>query len=137
MKAGGSLIPASHESVDARLHFAYQEGRTVFKHAVKGMVSATKDLLQQNEVAPEQVDWIVPHQANLRILESVANMMDFPIEKVLINIAKYGNTTSATIPLCMGENEKKFKKGDKVVLTAFGGGFTWGSTLLTWAYDPK
>lgn len=137
MKAGGSLIPASHESVDAKLHYAYQEGRTVFKHAVKGMVSSTKDLLKQNNISPDQIDWIVPHQANLRILESVANMMDFPIEKVLINIAKYGNTTSATIPLCMGENEKRFKKGDKVVLTAFGGGFTWGSTLLTWAYDPK
>ncbi len=137
MKAGGSLIPASHESVDQRLHYAYQEGRTVFKHAVKGMVSATKDLLDQNELKPEEINWIIPHQANLRILESVANMMDFPIEKVLINIAKYGNTTSATIPLCMGENEKRFKKGDKVVLTAFGGGFTWGSTLLTWAYDPK
>lgn len=137
LKAGGSLMPASHETVDARLHYAYQEGRTVFKHAVKGMVGATKELLEITNTTPDQVDWIIPHQANLRILESVAHMMDFPIEKVLINIAKYGNTTSATIPLCMGENEKRFKKGDKVVLTAFGGGFTWGSTLLTWAYDPK
>ncbi len=137
LKAGGSLMPASHETVDARLHYAYQEGRTVFKYAVKGMVGATKELLEITNTSPEEVDWIIPHQANLRILESVAHMMDFPIEKVLINIAKYGNTTSATIPLCMGENEKRFKKGDKVVLTAFGGGFTWGSTLLTWAYDPK
>lgn len=137
MKAGGSLMPASHETVDAKLHYAYQEGRTVFKHAVKGMVSATKDLLKNNGLESSAIDWIVPHQANQRILESVANMMDFPLEKVLINIAKYGNTTSATIPLCMGEFESKFKKGDKVVLTAFGGGFTWGSTLITWAYDGK
>jgi len=99
------------------------------------MVSATKDLLEKNKLQAEDINWIVPHQANQRILESVANMMDFPLEKVLINIAKYGNTTSATIPLCMGEFESRFKKGDKVILTAFGGGFTWGSTLITWAYD--
>ncbi len=137
LKAGGSLMPASHETVDKRLHYAYQEGRVVFKHAVKGMVSATKDLLKNNNLKSEDIDWIVPHQANQRILESVANMMDFPLEKVLINIAKYGNTTSATIPLCMAEFESRFKKGDKMVLTAFGGGFTWGSTLVTWAYDGK
>ncbi len=134
MAAGGSLKPASAETVAAKEHYVYQEGRPVFKAAVKGMISATKELMERNNLTKEEVDWIIPHQANIRIINSVASGLDFPMEKVVVNIEKYGNTTAGTLPLCLWDYESRFKKGDKIILTAFGGGFTWGATYLTWAY---
>ena len=133
MKAGGSVKPASHETVDAREHFVYQEGKHVFKHAVNGMASTVAEIMKRNDLSKEDVAWIVPHQANMRIITSVAEQLDFPIEKVMVNIEKYGNTTSATIPLCLWEWKDKLHKGDNIILTAFGGGFTWGSTLIRWS----
>jgi len=135
MKAGGSLKPPSVETVVAREHYVFQDGRPVFKAAVKGMTATFKTLLERNKLNQNDIDWLVPHQANMRIINSVADMLDFPKEKVMINIHNYGNTTAGTLPLCLADYESQLKKGDKVVLTAFGGGFTWGSTLLTWAYD--
>lgn len=137
MKAGGSLKRPSIESVAAREHFVFQDGRPVFKAAVTNMVSTFKELLLRNDLTIEDVTWLVPHQANMRIINSVADMLDFPKERVMINIHNYGNTTSGTLPLCLADYEHKLRKGDKVVLTAFGGGFTWGSSLLTWAYDGE
>ncbi len=134
MKAGGSLRPPSIETVMAREHFLYQNGKPVFKAAVSGMSGAVKEILQRNGLAKEDVAWLVPHQANIRIIESVAHMSDFPMERVMVNIQKYGNTTAATIPLCLWDWESQLKKGDKLILTAFGGGYTWGATYLTWAY---
>jgi len=135
MKAGGSVKPASHETVDAREHFVYQEGKHVFKHAVQGMSSTVAEVMRRNNLTSQDIAWLVPHQANMRIISSVAEQLDFPIEKIMINIQKYGNTTAGTLPLCLWEWEDKLKKGDNVILTAFGGGFTWGATLLKWAYD--
>ena len=135
MKAGGSLNPASIETVTAREHYAYQEGQTVFKFAVKGMADVSAELLERNNLTGEDIAWLVPHQANLRIIDATANRIGLPKEKVMINIQKYGNTTAATIPLCLWDWEKQLKKGDKLVMAAFGGGFTWGATLLTWGYD--
>ncbi len=137
MKAGGSLIPPTIETVIARQHFVYQDGKPVFKAAVNGMVSTVNALLERNKITIEDIDWLVPHQANMRIINSVAEMMKFPKERVMINIYKYGNTTAGTLPLCLADYEHKLKKGDKIMLTAFGGGFTWGSTYLTWAYNGK
>lgn len=134
VKAGGSVSPASHLTVDNKEHFVYQEGQVVFKWAVKGMVDTLKTVMQRNNLSVDQVDWVIPHQANKRIIDSVASMGDFPSEKVIVNIQKYGNTTNGTIPLCLWEWEDKFKKGDTILLTAFGGGFTWGSVMLRWAY---
>ena len=131
-KAGGSLHPASHETVDNREHFVYQEGRTVFKYAIDGMSKAVKELMERNGLKNDDIAWLVPHQANMRIIKVVASQLDFPISKVMINIQKYGNTTSATIPLCLWEYEPQLKKGDKIILTAFGGGFTWGAILIEW-----
>ncbi|MBK8566970.1 MAG: ketoacyl-ACP synthase III [Saprospiraceae bacterium] len=133
-KAGGSLKPASHETVDAKEHFAYQNGRPVYKAAVSGMSGVVKEVMQRNGLSADDVAWVVPHQANLRILESVASMADFPMEKVMVNIHKYGNTTAATLPLCLWEWESQLKKGDNIILTAFGGGYTWGAILVKWAY---
>ena len=133
-RAGGSLKPASHETVDAGEHFAYQNGRPVYKAAVAGMAGVVKEMMQKHHLAADDIAWVVPHQANLRIIESVASMADFPLEKVMVNIQKYGNTTAATIPLCLWEWEKQLKKGDNLLLTAFGGGYTWGSIWLKWAY---
>ncbi len=135
MKAGGSLHPATAETVANREHFVYQEGRTVFKHAVNGMTHTVQELLERNELSTDDIDWLVPHQANIRIINSVANALDFPLERVMINIDRYGNTTAGTLPLCLWDYEEKLRKGDKIVLTAFGGGFTWGATYLVWAYD--
>ena len=135
MKAGGSLNPPSVETVVAKEHFVFQDGRPVFKAAVKGMSDTFKTLIQRNGLSNDDVDWLVPHQANMRIINAVADMLDFPKEKVMINIQNYGNTTAGTLPLCLADYEPQLKKGDKIVLTAFGGGFTWGSTYLTWAYD--
>jgi 3-oxoacyl-[acyl-carrier-protein] synthase III len=135
MKAGGSLRPASMETVANREHFAYQEGQTVFKFAVKGMADVSAELLERNNLTGEDIAWLVPHQANLRIIDATANRMGLAKEKVMINIQKFGNTTAATIPLCLWEWENQLKKGDNVVLAAFGGGFTWGATWIKWAYD--
>ncbi len=134
MKAGGSLNPATLESVQNREHYVYQEGRVVFKAAIKGMCESIKEILSRNNLQSADIDYLIPHQANLRIIHGVADMLDFPHEKVLVNIEKYGNTTAGTIPLCIRDFEPKFKKGDKIILTAFGGGFTWGAVLVTWAY---
>lgn len=134
MKAGGSARPASVETVLAKEHFAYQEGQAVFKFAVKGMADISAELLEKNNLTGEDVAWLVPHQANLRIIDATASRMGLPKEKVMINIDRYGNTTAATIPLCLWEWESQLKKGDNIVLAAFGGGFTWGATLVKWAY---
>lgn len=135
MKAGGSLKPASMETVANRQHFAYQEGQQVFKFAVKGMADISAELLERNHLTGDDIAWLVPHQANLRIIDATANRMGLPKEKVMINISKYGNTTAATIPLCLWEWESQLKKGNNIVLAAFGGGFTWGATWVKWAYD--
>jgi len=134
MKAGGSIKPATAETVAAREHFAYQEGQSVFKFAVKGMADVSAELLERNKLTGDDIAWLVPHQANLRIIDATANRMGLAKEKVMINIQKYGNTTAATLPLCLWDWESQLNKGDKIVLAAFGGGFTWGATLLTWAY---
>ena len=134
MKAGGSLKPASHETVDAREHYVYQNGRPVFKAAVSGMADVVTKVMERNNLTADDIAWVVPHQANQRIIEAVARMADFPMEKVMVNIHKYGNTTAGTIPLCLWEWESQLKKGDNLILTAFGGGYTWGATWLKWAY---
>ena len=137
MKAGGSLRPASMETVANREHYAYQEGKTVFKFAVKGMADVSAELLERNNLTGDDIAWLVPHQANLRIIDATAERMGLAKEKVMINIQKFGNTTAGTIPLCLWEWESQLKKGDNVVLAAFGGGFTWGATWIKWAYDGK
>ncbi|CAN5252682.1 ketoacyl-ACP synthase III [soil metagenome] len=137
MKAGGSRKPASIETVMAKEHYIFQEGPQVFKFAVKGMADISYDLLERNHLKGEDIAWLVPHQANKRIIDATANRMGLSIDKVMLNIQKYGNTTSATIPLCLWEWESKLKKGDLIVLAAFGGGFTWGATLVKWAYDTN
>ncbi|MEM6877951.1 MAG: beta-ketoacyl-ACP synthase III [Bacteroidota bacterium] len=133
-KAGGSYKPASIETVMAKEHFVFQNGRPVFKAAVSGMSNVVKEVMQRNDLSPETIDWLVPHQANIRIIETVSRMADFPLEKVMINIQKYGNTTAATLPLCLWDYEDQLQKGDRLVLTAFGGGFTWGAVYLRWGY---
>jgi 3-oxoacyl-[acyl-carrier-protein] synthase-3 len=137
LKAGGSAKPASHETVDAKEHFIFQEGQTVFKFAVLNMADVAAEIMEKNNLKSEDIAWLVPHQANLRIIEATGRRMGLPPEKVMINIQNYGNTTTATIPLCIWEYEKKLKKGDILILAAFGGGFTWGSIYLKWAYDSK
>lgn len=137
MKAGGSAKPASHETVDAREHFVFQEGQAVFKVAVSMMADVSVEIMKKNNLKSEDLTWLVPHQANMRIIEAVARRMGIPKEKVMINIEKYGNTTAATIPLCLWEWESQLKKGDHLILAAFGGGFTWGSLYLRWAYNGK
>jgi 3-oxoacyl-[acyl-carrier-protein] synthase-3 len=134
LRAGGSLKPASHETVDAKEHYLYQDGRPVYKAAVAGMSKIVKDMMEKHNLSADDVAWVVPHQANLRIIESVANYANFPMERVMVNIDRYGNTTTATLPLCLWEYEDKIKKGDNLILTAFGGGYTWGSILVKWAY---
>jgi 3-oxoacyl-[acyl-carrier-protein] synthase III len=135
MKAGGSARPASHETIDAKEHFVFQEGQAVFKVAVSKMADVSVEIMEKNGLTPETLTWLVPHQANMRIIEAVARRMGIPKEKVMINIEKYGNTTAATIPLCLWEWESQLKKGDNLILAAFGGGYTWGSIYLKWAYD--
>jgi 3-oxoacyl-[acyl-carrier-protein] synthase-3 len=135
MKGGGSKNGTSHETVDQKMHYVYQEGRSVFKSAIQGMSDTITQVMKRNHLTHDDVDWLIPHQANMRIIQSVASAVDFPMEKVVVNIQKYGNTTAGTIPLCMWEWESKFKKGDTILLTAFGGGFTWGTIYLKWAYD--
>lgn len=137
MKAGGSVKPSTVETVLAREHYVYQEGQSVFKFAVKGMADVTYQVMKRNNLTADNIAWLVPHQANLRIIEATAERMNLPKEKVMINIQKYGNTTAGTIPLCLWDWESKLKKGDNIILAAFGGGFTWGSTWVKWAYDGK
>ena len=134
-KAGGSLNPASKETVEQNLHCVYQEGKHVFKFAVSGMAGACEDILEKNELSANDIDWLVPHQANLRIIEAARQRMNLAPEKVMLNLHKYGNTTAGTLPLCLAEWEDQLKKGDKLILTTFGGGFTWGSMYLTWGYS--
>ncbi len=135
MKAGGSLYPTTAETVAAREHFVFQEGRAVYKAAVQGMSKSVAEVMEKHDLSAEDIDWIVPHQANMRIINALADSVGVPMEKVLVNIHKYGNTTAGTLPLCLWDFENQLKKGDKLLLTAFGGGFTWGTTYLTWAYD--
>ena len=135
LKAGGSVCPPSHFTVDHRLHYLYQEGRTVFRYAVTNMSDDVMEVMRQNNLTPGDVDWVIPHQANLRIEEAVAKRAEIDPSKVLINIERYGNTSSATIPLAMWDFEDRFKKGDKLILTAFGAGFVHGAAYYKWAYD--
>lgn len=133
-KAGGSLKPSSHETVNAKEHYIYQEGQAVFKFAVTNMADAAAEIMQRNQLEAGDIAWLVPHQANKRIIDATANRMGLGSEKVMVNIERYGNTTNATIPLCLWEWESRLKKGDNIVLAAFGGGFTWGAVYLKWAY---
>lgn len=135
--AGGSLLPASEETVRNKQHFVFQEGKTVFKFAVSNMADVCEKIMLRNNMNGEDVDWLVPHQANKRIIDAAASRMNLPAEKVMLNIHKYGNTTSATLPLCLTDYEKQLKKGDNLIFSSFGGGFTWGAVYLTWAYDSK
>jgi 3-oxoacyl-[acyl-carrier-protein] synthase III len=134
MKAGGSVMPASHETVEQRLHYAYQEGQHVFKAAVKSMADVTSDVMKRNNLTGDDIAWLVPHQANLRIIEATANLMQLDRERVMINIEKYGNTTAGTIPICLSEWQKagRIKYGDNMILAAFGGGYTYGATYVKW-----
>ncbi|HLW15661.1 MAG TPA: beta-ketoacyl-ACP synthase III [Flavobacteriaceae bacterium] len=133
--AGGSLKPTTAETVANNEHFVFQDGRTVFKYAVSNMADSCQEIMERNNLTGEDIAWLVPHQANKRIIDATANRMNLPPEKVMVNIAKYGNTTSATLPLCLVDYEKQLRKGDKLVFASFGGGFTWGSIYLKWAYN--
>lgn len=137
LKSGGSLIPTTEETLKKGMQFMYQDGKPVFKAAVTGMNTTMQELLERNNLNKDDINWVVPHQANMRIINSVAEHFDFPRERVMVNIHKYGNTTAATLPLCLADYESQLKKGDKILMTAFGGGFTWGSLYLIWAYDPE
>ena len=135
MKAGGSRMPASHESVDKRLHAVYQEGSAVFKFAVTNMADVAAQVAERNHLTSKEIQWLVPHQANKRIIDAAANRVGITEDKVMMNIAKYGNTTAGTIPLLLWDYEKKLKKGDNLIMAAFGGGFTWGAVYVKWAYN--
>ena len=135
--AGGSANPPTHETVEKRLHYVKQEGKQVFKFAVTNMAEVSAEIMEKNNLTSDDVDWLVPHQANLRIIDATADRMGLPKEKVMINIEKYGNTTAGTLPLCLWDYEKQLKKGDTLILSAFGGGFTWGAVYLKWAYNSK
>ena len=132
--AGGSLKPINAERLEAGDHYVIQDGKKIFKRAVQGMSGTILQVMERNNLSKDDINWIIPHQANLRIISAVANALDFPMERVMVNIDKYANTSAGTIPLCLWEFESKMKKGDGIVLTAFGGGFTWGSLFLRWAY---
>lgn len=134
MKAGGSVRPASHETVDNDEHYVYQEGRAVYKHAVTDMYTSSLNVMKRNNLTVDTIDWFVPHQANLRIIEAVGERLGIDEKKVLVNIEHYGNTSAASIPLCLDENKGKLKKGDKIMLTAFGAGFTWGAMYIVWGF---
>lgn len=135
--AGGSILPASEETVANKQHFVFQDGRTVFKFAVSNMADVSAQIMERNGLSGDDVQWLVPHQANKRIIDATANRMNLPEEKVMMNIHKYGNTTSATLPLCLHDYESRLKKGDNIIFAAFGGGFTWGALYLKWAYNGK
>lgn len=132
---GGSVNPPSHETVDKRMHYVHQEGKQVFKFAVTNMAEVSAEIMDRNKLTPETIDWLVPHQANLRIIDATRERMGLPAEKVMINIQRYGNTTAGTLPLCLADWEPQLKKGDNLILSAFGGGFTWGAIYLKWAYN--
>ena len=136
-KAGGSVKPASHATVDAKEHYVYQEGQSVFKFAVTNMADVSAEIMERNNLTADDIAWLVPHQANKRIIDATANRMGVGPEKVMLNIHRYGNTTNGTIPLCLWEWEKQLHKGDNIILAAFGGGFTWGSVYIKWAYDSN
>ena len=136
-KAGGSVKPPTHETIDAKEHFIYQEGQAVFKFAVTNMADVSVEVMERNNLTSDDVSWLVPHQANMRIIDATARRMGLEKEKVMINIERYGNTTNGTIPMCLYEWEDKLKKGDNIILAAFGGGFTWGAIYMKWAYDGK
>jgi len=135
LKAGGSLKPSSQETIDAREHFIYQEGQAVFKYAVSNMADVSLEIMERNQLTSQDIHWLVPNQANMSIIEATARRMNLDKSKVMINIEKYGNTTSATLPLCLWEWENQLKKGDNIILASFGAGFTWGSIYLKWAYN--
>ena len=137
IKAGGSLKPASQQTVLNKEHYLYQEGQAVFKAAVSSMADVAAEIMKKHKLISDDVSWLVPHQANMRIIEATARRMGLEKDKVMINIQKYGNTTAATIPLCLWDYEKELHKGDNIILAAFGAGFTWGSVYLKWAYDPS
>jgi 3-oxoacyl-[acyl-carrier-protein] synthase-3 len=137
MKAGGSRKPATAETVAKREHFAFQEGSTVFKFAVTNMADVAAEVMAKNNLTGDDITWLVPHQANKRIIDATARRMGVEDSKVMLNIQRYGNTTAGTLPLCLWDYESQMKKGDNIILAAFGGGFTWGATWLKWAYDPK
>ena len=137
MKAGGSAKPASHDTIDAKEHYIFQDGQPVFKAAVKSMADVSEEIMERNNLSADDVAWLVPHQANKRIIDATARRMGVGNEKVMLNIEKYGNTTNGTIPLCLWEWENKLNKGDNIILAAFGGGFTWGSIFIKWAYDSN
>jgi 3-oxoacyl-[acyl-carrier-protein] synthase-3 len=136
-KAGGSVKPASHETINAREHYIYQEGQAVFKWAVSKMADVSVEMMERHNISSEELTWLVPHQANMRIIDATAKRMGLQREQVMINIEKYGNTTSGTIPLCLWDYKNELKKGDKLILSAFGGGFTWGSIYVKWGYNAK
>lgn len=133
--AGGSLLPSSEDTVKNKQHFVFQDGKTVFKFAVSKMAEVSKEIMLKNNLNAEDVDWLVPHQANKRIIDAIYKRMDLDSQKVLMNIQRYGNTTSATLPLLLSDYEKQLKKGDNIIFAAFGGGFSWGSIYLKWAYN--
>lgn len=137
MKAGGSKLPASCETVENRQHYVHQDGKTVFKYAVSRMADVAVEIMNRHEITPNELAWLVPHQANMRIIDAVARRMNISPDQVMINIEKYGNTTAATIPLCLYDYESQLKKGDNIILAAFGAGFTWGSMYLKWAYNAE
>jgi 3-oxoacyl-[acyl-carrier-protein] synthase-3 len=135
--AGGSILPTSKETVENGQHYVFQDGKTVFKYAVTGMADVSEKIMQRNNLSKEDVNWLIAHQANKRIIDATATRMELDEEKVLVNIHKYGNTTAATLPLLLSDFENKFKKGDNLIFAAFGGGFTWGSIYLKWAYNKQ
>jgi 3-oxoacyl-[acyl-carrier-protein] synthase-3 len=137
IEAGGSILPPSDETVKNKQHFVHQDGRTVFKHAVSNMAGACEEIMKRNNLTEKDVDFLVPHQANLRIIDATSNRMGLSEDKVLKNIHRYGNTTSATLPLLLNDFETSFKKGDNLIFAAFGGGFSWGSVYLKWAYNSN
>lgn len=137
MKAGGSVCPPSYFTINNHMHCVYQEGRTVFKYAVSNMSDISEFLAKKNNLSKDNLDWIIPHQANMRIIDAVAHRMELPMEKVMVNIQRYGNTSAATLPLCIWDYEDKLKKGDNLIFTAFGAGFTWGAVYVKWGYDGK
>ena len=137
MKAGGSVCPSSRYTVDHRMHYIYQEGRTVFRYAVTSMSDDVEEIMKRNNLTSEDVNWVIPHEANLRIIEAVVKRLNIPMEKVMVNIEHYGNTSAASIALALWDFEKKLKKGDNVILTAFGAGFVHGALLLKWGYNAE
>ena len=137
IKAGGSICTPSYYTLDNQMHYIYQEGRTVFKYAVSNMADACESIIARNHLSKENIDWVIPHQANQRIITAVTQRLEVPVEKVMVNIERYGNTSAGTLSLCLWDFEDKFKKGDNLILTAFGAGFAWGAIYVKWGYDGK